>query len=473
MSTYSTPGAILFRYIPGVGRVVVNTCGTSANQFGNVLTVDSVYGNDSTASVGGSPYKTVEAAVAAATSGKTIWVLPGTYTLASGITLPNGISLRGLSLQTTTLQMNVTSSTTMLTMGENCRVEDLTINLTCTGSTNSVVLKGIVFGGTSSQTSKLRTSVVTVRNSTMTKTLTSTVTGIEFSGTGTLSPSTFSFNSVKGSTINVFSNGAGNKRGLLVSGSNQVSTRDTNVYVAQPPDTDSTGSYVGAETNDAGNTGSIQLRATTLGVVVPTAGQAYTASDILQTTPATITDPTYLASAGIQVGPGVDLVTKSAGAKGFSTYVYPTTVYYGLKGNVTSGPSGGWLWPGTQGVSAGVFPDTGFPPAYYRAQQPSILSGLSASLVLPPGGTGNASTLTITVYRTRSADAPGDATSGALGTKTVATVFTVTFTGQDIQKTFYNGSVDLEAGDRLHVYQTYTSVGSNGAHDLIVQLDLF
>ena len=474
MSAYSTPGAILFRYIPGVGRVVVNSCGTSsAEQFGNVLVVDAVYGNDSTASPDGLPYKTVNAAVAAAISGKTVWILPGTYTLSAGLTLPAGISLRGLSLQTTILQMNVTSSTTMLTMGENCRVEDLTMNLTCTGSTNSVVLKGIVFGGTSSQTSKLRTSVVTVRNSTMSKTLTSTVTAIEFSGTGTLSPSTFSFNSVKGSTINVFSNGAGNKRGLLVSNTNQVSTRDTNVYVAPPPDTDSTGSYVGAETNDAGNTGSLQLRATTLGVVVPTAGQAYTASDILQTTPATITDPTYLASAGIQVGPGVDLVTKSAGAKGFSTYVYPTTVYYGLKGNVTSGPSGGWLWPGTQGVSAGVFPDTGFPPAYYRAQQPTILSGMSASLVLPAGGTGNASTVTITVYRTRSADAPGDATSGALGTKTVATVFTVTFTGQDIQKAFYNGSVDLGAGDRLHVYQTYTTAGTNGAHDLTVQLDMF
>jgi hypothetical protein len=77
------------------------------------------------------------------------------------------------------------------------------------------------------------------------------------------------------------------------------------------------------------------------------------------------------------------------------------------------------------------------------------------------------------VYRTRSADAPGDTSSGALGTKTVSTVFTVTFTGQDIQKSFYNGSVDLEAGDRIHVYQTYTSVGTNGAHDLTVQLDMF
>lgn len=56
---------------------------------------------------------------------------------------------------------------------------------------------------------------------------------------------------MKGSTINVYSNGPGNKRGILVSGSNQVSTRDTNIYVAAPSYTlGPTGSYVGVETND-------------------------------------------------------------------------------------------------------------------------------------------------------------------------------------------------------------------------------
>jgi hypothetical protein len=72
---------------------------------------------------------------------------------------------------------------------------------------------------------------------------------------------------------------------------------------------------VGVETNDTSDTGSIQLRTTTVGVTTPTAGQSYTASDILQTNPTTIDNPSYLASAGIQIGPGVDLVTKSAGGK--------------------------------------------------------------------------------------------------------------------------------------------------------------
>jgi hypothetical protein len=201
-----------------------------------------------------------------------------------------------------------------------------------------------------------------------------------------LNSSSFSFNSLKGSTINVYSNGGGNKRGILVSNSNQASTRDLNVYVAAPGLTGSTGSYIGIETNDPANTGSIQLRSTTSGIVVPTGAQPYTASDIRQTTPATITNPTYLASAGIQVGPGTDLVTKSAGDKGFSTYVYPETLYYGLKGTLAS-TSTGWLWPGTQVVTAASFPDPGTPPSYYRVQQPSLMSGIAASVnILPTAG---------------------------------------------------------------------------------------
>ena len=359
--------------------------GLQGSPRGNTAVVDAVYGNDSTASIGGGPFLTVSAALAAITSGQTVWLLPGRYILLSGITIPNGTSIRGFSLQTTILQMNVTSSTTMITMGENCSVEDLTINLSCTGTTDNVILKGIVFGGTSSQTSKLRTAVLNVQNLTMSKSLTSTVTGVEFSGPGTLSNNSFSFNSLKGSTINVYSNGKGNKRGILVSNSNQASTRDLNIFIAQPPDTDSTGSYVGIETNDpANNLGSIQLRTTTSGVVVPVGVQAYTASDILQTTPATITNPSYLVSPGVIVGPGTDLVTKSAGNKGFSTYIYPTIVYYGLKGNVSSAPAGAWLWVGTSAVSAGQFPDTGTPPAYFRIQQPSLLSGISGSLNVAP-----------------------------------------------------------------------------------------
>jgi len=439
------------------GILGYNASGAKPPQLCNVLVVDGVNGNDSSASVGGLPYKTVNAAVAAATSGMHVWVLPGIYELTAGITIPTGVSIRGSSVQTCVLQMtNVIANTTLVTMGESTRIEDLTLNLTSGGH---YTLTGIALPGTTSQTSKVRTCVLTVRNSAASVGGSSDVTGALASGTGALSPSSFSFNSLKGSTINVYSNGGGNKRGILVSSSNTLTTRDLNVYVAAPTDSTSTGSYVGIETNDAtaNQYGSIQLRSTTVGTF--TSSISGTNSDILQTTPSSIISPAYLASAGIQIGPGTDLVTKTAGGKGFSSYVYPTTIYYGLKGNVTSAGTG-WLWPGTQAVSAGAFPDPGLPAAYYRIQQPCILSGMAVGLNVSCGGTNS---LTILVQKT----------PAATGVK-VDTSYTLTLSGAAISGSFYNASVNFAAGDYLHAYLSYTSGSpTNNAHDVTVQLDLF
>ena len=391
----------LLRYSPGGGFASVGSAKGGSSMAlpvgairGNVAIVDAVYGNDNTASVGGLAFGTVNAAISAVSSGQTVYILPGTHTLSSGIIIPNGVSVRGMSLQTCTLQMlNVTSATTLVTMGENTRIEDLTLRLTSGGH---YALTGILFGGTTTQTAKLRTCVITVDNSGASSGGSSDVLGVRCNGTGTLGPASFSFNSLKGSTINVLSNGGGKKRGVLVSTANIVTCRDLNVYVAKPASGASSGTYIGVETDDATGTGSIQLRSTTVGVVTPSVGESYTASDIKQTTPATISDPTYLASPGIQVGPGTDLVTKSAGGKGFSTYIYPTTIFYGIKGNATSAANG-FLWPGTQTASGGSYPDPGIPAAYYRVQQPCLLSGLSVGLNNAPGGS---ATQTIGLYYT-------------------------------------------------------------------------
>lgn len=470
-------GPPLYRYIPGVGKVATTQIGPTGPagstgpastvtgptgpsfSLGNVLRVDAVNGNDATASVGGLPYLTVNAAISAATSGKTIWIMPGTYNLSAGITIPSNVSIRGLSLQTTTIQMtDVSANTTLVTMGENTRLEDCTLRLTSSGH---YTLKGIVFPGTTSVTAKLRTCVVSVDNSAASSGGTSNVYGVECNGTGTLTSASFSFNCIKGSTINVLSNGGGNKRGILVSDTNIVTVRDTNIYVAQPTSTASTGSYVGVETND-GASGAIQLRSTTVGTVTPTAGQSYTASDILQTTPSTITDPTYLASPGIQLGPGTDLVAKTAGGKGFSTYVYPTTLYYGLKGDLKTGgsPSGAYMWPGTQAATNNTFPDpdTGT-PAFYRVQQPLILSGMAVFLGIAPG-TGN--TTTFTVRRTPSGGSIADVTN-----------YTITFSNAETTKSFYSGSQTFGVGDRIHVLVSYTGGNANTTHDITTQLDCF
>ena len=252
------------RYLFNSGTLGVN--GTAA--FGNVLRVDSIYGNDSTATIGGTPYKTVNKAItdsAAATSTVplTVWVMPGVYELTSGITLPPYVCLRGMNTQTTTIQMtSVTSDTTLITMGSPSRVEDLNLLLTSSGH---YTLKGIIFGGTTTTDAKIRTSTLTLNNSGASSSGTSNVYGIECTGTGTIGPNSFVSNATRGSTISVYSNGGGNKRGILISNSNVVTLRDTNVYVAAPTNTtSSTGSYVGVETNDPGNTGSIQLHTSSI-----------------------------------------------------------------------------------------------------------------------------------------------------------------------------------------------------------------
>lgn len=427
---------------------------TGITNFGNVLRVDQIYGNDSTASPGGNPYLTINAAIAGVTSGQTIWVMPGTYNLSSGIILPNGICLRGLNIQTCTIQMlNVSANTTLLTMGENCRVEDLTLKL---GSTGHYNLTGIEYVGTTTQTSKLRTSVLTVDNSASSNTGTSNINGILFSGSGSFTESVFSFNSVKGSTINLKSNGNGNKRGLLITGSNQVSTRDTNIYVQTPTSGPTGSSYVGVETAHTGGTGSIQLRSTSIGA--PKRANYYTSSDILQTYPLSLIDPTYLASPGIQIGPGTDLVTKSAGGKPFTTYNYPTTIFFGGYGDCANNANG-YLWPGTFAFAGGAkpYPDTTLPVARYRIQQPAILSGISATCNAISG-----SSVTITVCKNAS-PANGDTISNA-------TPITVTLSGTTISDSFYNASVDFATGDYINVY---IDVSGNGLKDLAVQLDMF
>jgi hypothetical protein len=149
-------------------------------------------------------------------------------------------------------------------------------------------------------------------------------------------------------------------------------------------------------------------------------------------------------------------VTKTAGGKGFSSYIYPTTLFYGLKGAVKN-VANGYLWPGSQSVSNNNFPDSSAQPAFYRIQQPTILSGLSAALGKAPGA-GNS--LTALVRYT------------PVGGTITDTLFTVTFGATDTAKSYYNASQNLNSGDRLHVYLSGVA-GNNATADFSLQLDLF
>jgi len=362
--SYNDVFGYVTQLLPNAPDIVISgikfypTGNRGVNGSGNTVFVDQVAGTAG-GSMNGPAFNTVQGAIGYITTnnlhGVNIFVYPGTYELPDEVTLPDDCSLTGASVQTTIIQRtNVAVSGYLITMGTNTRVESVTLKISSSAASGSISLTGLVFPDATSVNAKLRTAVLTVDNSSLGYDVSSDAIGVLSSGTGTLGTASFSFNSIKGCTINVKSNGSGIKRGILVNGGNVMSTRDTNIYVAAPVDGASQGSYVGVETNSSG--ASIQLRSTTIGTVAPTAGQQYTASDILQTSPSTVSDPTYLASEGIQIGPGTDLVTKTAGGRGFSTFVYPSTIYYGLKGNISTGTPG-FLWPGTQAVTSGVFPD--------------------------------------------------------------------------------------------------------------------
>jgi hypothetical protein len=168
-----------------------------------------------------------------------------------------------------------------------------------------------------------------------------------------------------------------------------------------------------------------------------------------------------LASPGIQIGPGTDLVTKTAGNKPFSTFIYPTTLYYGLKGDLKVGGSDlAYMWPGTQATTNNVFPDPDIVnPAFYRVQQPFLLSGMVCFMKAGPG-TGK--TVTIKVRRTP-----------YLGTIADVTGFTLVFSNAETFKSYYNSSQQFGAKDLIHVEVSCTSRTTNTAHDITVQLDCF
>jgi hypothetical protein len=428
-------------------RAGVNLLGTAIAKFGNVVVVDSINGDDTSGSMNGVPFLTVNAAMTylagatIPTNGATVWIMPGTYTLTNGLTIPDKCSLRGVSLQTCKLSWAASvpgGTATLLTMGDNTRVEDLSLTLTSTNTTTNLV--GVNTPGTTSVTSKLRSCVLTVDNSTLAVGTTTNVVGIFDNGTGTLGPSSFSFNFTRAVTVNVLSNGGGTKRGVYVTANNDITFRDTNIYVKAPTDSTSTGSYVGVETTSA--TCSCQFR--TSSISGPSTAGSYTGSDIKQTSPGTGNIDN-----GIQLGPGVDLIHKTAAGKPFTTYVTPTTLVYSLNGNVAAATR--YLWQGVQTNS-----DT--TEVFYRFQQKSIVQGMSVTLRTAPGA---GHTLTVTINKS---------TTGVPGSG-VATAMTASISNTNTTGTQYTASVDFAQGEYLSV-QISGSAGIS-AQDVVIELDLF
>jgi hypothetical protein len=268
--------------------------------------VDAVYGNDTTAAANpySKPFLTINSALSNVSSGQTVFVRPGTYN--EKLTIPAGIALRGANTQTVNVQqLNTTSNTTLLTMGSNCRVEDMTFTLT---SSSNVNLTGVDWPSGTPLTSKLRTMVVNVTSS---GTGSNTIVGMLSAGS---SATTYSASdATRGITVGVDASSSGIVRGLYLTGSNWVGIRDTNINAR------GTGSnIVGVETTNAGSYASLKHSTIRGG---DGTGIHY---DLNRT-------------AGEILLGSVDLVNNTANGNGFAITTEGAITHYGTTGNFSSG----------------------------------------------------------------------------------------------------------------------------------------
>jgi hypothetical protein len=206
---------------------------------GNTLVVDSVYGNDTTATANphSLPFQTISSALLSAVSGDNVQVIAGVYN--EKITIPSGVALTGSSTQVTIIQqLNVIAGTTLITMNQNTRIENFTCSLSSAGNFNLV---GVDFVTGASINSKIRGCVINVTSTTVDA---PSIIGLNSAGT---SATTFtSSDAIARSTVNVISSSTGISRGVYINGANRFTVRESVVWAR------GTGTnVVGIETNNA------------------------------------------------------------------------------------------------------------------------------------------------------------------------------------------------------------------------------
>jgi hypothetical protein len=167
---------------------------------------------------------------------------------------------------------------------------------------------------------------------------------------------------------------------------------------------------------------------------------------------------------GLQVGMPMVFATSVGG-------LVAGTIYYIINASkntqiTVSTTLGGTAYTGTTSTSgqtvAGYVWSLTSAPAYYRMQQPALLSGMTASVSTNVGA---GKTCVLQVYRT-----PGgaDLQRGI----TLVKNYTLTIDNTANSQSYYNSSRMFSASDRLSLFLTYSGL-TPSVHDMSVQLDLF
>ena len=352
--------------------------------------------------------------------------------------------------------MNVTTTTTMLTMGQDTCVKDLTLNLLST-MTDNITLIAVNMSNLITSPSRIVLCDINVCNTNNLSTSTTSVIGVEGTGISAITKKSV-FEHINNCNIYIQSTGKGIKRGILISNKNCINIMNSTILIVDPADITSTGSYVGIETNDqtANAVGGCQIRNSVIEApishpyLIPNC--SFTSSEILQTTPIISFSPNYTIVSGIQVSPGTDLVTKNAGGKSFVSTTYPQVIYYSGRGSIVNNKRVGYLWPGTNKFDP-TYPDTTTPFAYYYIQQPTIIMGISCAVNI----NGDANISFNILY-----SLPNSNTL-------INTSFNPVIPLNTSNVSYYGSSLSLFTGSKLYLY---FSCGQD-LHDIQAQIDIY
>lgn len=309
--------------------------------WGNTVFVDSINGSDATGARNGPPFLTVQAALAVAVSGDTVVVLPGTYNLTSGLVMVAGVAMRGLTHNTTILQMlGVVAPVTLVTMAEDTELQSITFRAT---SAAHVAITGVLFPALTGGTAHLYDCDVEIDNSGA-GVGSSDVIGVRATGTASPLGDVFPLTS---SRVIVRSVSAGKKRGVLVDTAAHIfSVLETILYITGGTDA------IGAEVNFAGATLRIE------------GGQCFgDAADVSQTL-GTLT-----------IGATI-LDHHSANGRSFATSQYGALQCFGDDGALVNGTR--YMYPGTATGSTNE--------VFIRIPQACLVLSLSLRARIAPGG---------------------------------------------------------------------------------------
>lgn len=344
-------------------------------------------GDDRVAFIGGNPFSTINGAISAINAlnaqGITILVFPGSY--EETVTIPDGNAIKGVCSSNIIIsKLNVTSNTTLLTMGENTTVEDVSLLLT---SSEHVRLIGVAFPGVTSQSAKIRGVSIEVDNSSAVSGGTSNVYAVHAFGTGLPD---ISIDNMSDSTIITRSAGLGSKRAILVDTNPQnLNCRNSALLTTNAG---GAGSSIAAEVNRSG------ARLNLIGCSVD--GQT---ADLSQT-------------AGTLTIGSTNMIHSNANGLGFSTAEQPPLFFWAQPGVIGLGTS--YYRPGTASLTS--------TEVFIQMNQKCVVKTLNIRSLSGPG----IGTTVVWTIRKNGADTP--LTVSLNGSETAAL-------NEDVSVTFHEG----------------------------------